>query len=786
MYDHPHSPVAFLTKTRRFTVWISSDGGSHMSIFNKSLRNSLITKILLGVGALLLLSLSWWGYYNIKYVEDKFMTHITRNMDRLSNIVLLGMRHDMMLNSREDIKENIKNISSLHEIKNIRIYNKQGEIKFSNQPEEVDLITNIKDEACHICHHSEPPITMVPLVQRVRFSTSEQGHRIMGIISPVYNAPECSTECHVHPEDKEVLGALDLVVSLKEMDEQVAGHKTHLVILALALFSSSAVVIVFIIFRYVIKPVNQMIRGTQRMEKGDYNTTVRINQNDEMRQLAAAINQMGRAIGEKTEALNQQRDEYQQLFELVPCIITVQDRSYRLIGYNREFEEKFDPQLGDYCYQVYKGRDKKCEVCPVEKTFEDGQSHYSEESGVDKDGTAKHWIVRTTPIKDAEGKIVAAMEMNLDITERKQLEDKLDLWDKKYHAIFNTIPNPVFVLSPETLEVLDCNDSVAGVYGMQPEELIGTSFLDRFWDPPGDLIIKSLQSASLVERVKHRGKDDQLRYVKIRISPSEYEGRPVRLVTISDITKSLEAERQLIQASKLATLGEMATGVAHELNQPLSVIKTASNFFMRKLRKKEPIKREIHLTMVEEIDSHVKRASKIINHMRLFGRKTDLSLEKVQINEVLEQAFEIFSQQLKVRGINVEWDIDETLPSIMGSPNRLEQVMINLLINARDAIEDKWDGAHEAEAVKEIRISTARKGPKVIIKVADTGGGIPANIQDKLFEPFFTTKKVGQGTGLGLSISYGIIQECQGQIRAENHSDGACFIIEFPIPVDER
>lgn len=758
-----------------------------MNVFKKNLRNSLITKILVGVAAVLLLSLSWWGYYNIKYVEDKFMTHLTDNMDRLSNIILLGMHHDMMLNSREDIKENIKNIARLKEIKNIRIYNKQGEIKFSNHPEEVERQTNIRDEACHICHHSDPPITSVPLLQRVRFGRSEQGYRVMGIISPVYNSPGCSTDCHIHPENKKVLGALDLVVSLKEMDEQIAGHKTNLVILAVALFCSSAVIIVFIIIRFVITPINQMIGGARRIEKGDYKTTVRINQNDEMRELATAINQMGSAIGEKTDALNQQRDEYQNLFELVPCIITVQDNNYRLIGYNREFAEKFDPQLGDYCYQVYKGRDQKCVVCPVEKTFADGKSHYSEESGIDKDGTVKHWIVRTTPLKDGDGNIVAAMEMNLDITERKQLEEKLEQSERKYHAIFNTIPNPVFVLSPDTLEILDCNDSVEAVYGYMRRELTGTSFLDRFWEPPGPLILKSLKTASLVERVKHRTKDDGLRYVTIRISPSEYESQPVRLVTISDITKRLEAEQQLIQASKMATLGEMATGVAHELNQPLSVIKTASNYFMRKLRKKEPIKEEIHYAMAEEIDSHVNRASKIINHMRQFGRKTDLALGKVQVNDVLQQAFEIFSQQLKVRGIDVKWDIDGSLPMIMADPGRLEQVMINLLINARDAIEEKWEGVRETEAVKEIMISTARKGHKVIIKVSDTGGGLASHIQDKIFEPFFTTKKVGQGTGLGLSISYGIVQECKGHISACNHPDGgACFIMEFPIPVDER
>jgi len=121
----------------------------------------------------------------------------------------------------------------------------------------------------------------------------------------------------------------------------------------------------------------------------------------------------------------------------------------------------------------------------------------------------------------------------------------------------------------------------------------------------------------------------------------------------------------------------------------------------------------------------------------------------------------------------------------MGDPGRLEQVMINLLINARDAIEDKWVAAPETGSVKAIRISTQRRDRTVIIQVSDTGSGIPASIRNKIFEPFYTTKKVGQGTGLGLSISYGIIQECHGQIHARNNPDGgACFIVEFPIPVD--
>ncbi|MEJ2039037.1 MAG: PAS domain S-box protein, partial [Desulfosarcinaceae bacterium] len=294
----------------------------------------------------------------------------------------------------------------------------------------------------------------------------------------------------------------------------------------------------------------------RRIEQGELGTSVRINQEDEMQELAGAINQMAQAIGEKTAALNKQRDEFQTFFETVPCIISVQDRDYRLISYNREFAQRFEPAIGEHCYKVYKGREEKCVVCPVEKTFEDGRPHYSQESGLDKDGTIKHWIVRTSPIKDAEGRVVAAMEMNLDVTESKLLEEKLAQSEKKYHAIFNNIPNPVFVLDPQTLEILDCNDSVTPTYGYEGEALIGQSFLSLFWNTNDEHFEKIMKTGSLIERAKHRAMDGHPRFVTIRISPSEYGGRQVLLVTISDITKRLEAEQQLIQASKMATLAK--------------------------------------------------------------------------------------------------------------------------------------------------------------------------------------------------------------------------------------
>jgi histidine kinase len=750
----------------------------------KTIRQSMVYRLILTVGLLLLLSISTWAYFNIKYQKEKFMEHIVAGSDRFSNTIKLGTHYAMMLNSRDDITQIINNISKQKEVENIRIYNKDGQIKFSNREDEVDSITNIKDEACYICHRTEPPAVSLDLHERTRLIKSENGELLLGIISPIYNEAGCSTgECHVHPENKEVLGALDVVVSLKGTDAEIVRYEKGIIGLAAFVFVITSCIIFFFISRFVRQPIKKMIHGTRRLAMGDYSTRLTIERNDEIGELAEAINRMGKRIGEKQIELNKQRDEYQNLFELAPCIITVQDRNYRLIKYNRYFAEKFAPRPGDFCYCAYKGRTEKCVVCPVERTFEDGHSHYSEETGINKDGTETHWIVRTSPIRDSEGNIIAAMEMSLDITRRKQLEEKLEKSEKKYYAIFNNIPNPVFVLDFSTLDILDCNESVTAVYGYSKAEIINRSFLDLFQEKEKALFDNQIKAFPNINQVKHLHKNGRTIFVNMRVSPSEYPGKRVLLVTTSDITKRLETEQQLIQTSKMATLGEMATGVAHELNQPLSVIKTASNYLMKKVRKNEKIKDDILHTMAEEIDGHVDRATKIINHMRQFGRKSDLELEKIQINKVLESAFEIFSQQLKIRGIDVEWNIQENIPEIMADPNRLEQVFINLLINARDAIEERWGNMEYKPGDKKISLTTEYKKNIVTFKVCDTGSGIPKAIMDKIFDPFFTTKKVGEGTGLGLSISYGIIKECGGNIRAvsDDKVAGACFIITFPV-----
>jgi histidine kinase len=724
----------------------------------------------------LALGISIWAYFSIKYQKEKITESTVSGADRLSTTIKLGTHYAMMLNSRDDINQIIQNIGKQKEIENIRIYNKEGEIKFSNKTSEVNERTNIKAEACDICHRSEPPTVNLSLDERIRIFDSKKGYRLLGIISPIHNEPGCSTGCHVHPEDKKILGALDLVVSLEESDQEIYNFEKGIIALNIFVFLLTSTIIFIFVLRFVNRPIKRLIGGTRLIGKGDYSTQVIVDQEDEMGQLATEIS-------EKQAELNRQRDEYQNLFELVPCLITVQDKNYKLLKYNREFYETFGPEPGDFCYHAYKGRDKKCDVCPVEKTFLSGRSYFSEETGINKDGTTTYWFVKSSPIRNAQGEIVAAMEISLDITSRKELEEKLKQSEKKYHDIFSNMPNPVFVLDADTLEILDCNDRVEDVYGYSKDEMINKSFLKLFKEEEKDQYATRLKTSVVINRAKCMNKDGRTLFISIRISVSESERQKVLLVTTPDITKRLETEQQLIQASKMATLGEMSTGVAHELNQPLSVIKTASSFFMKKIRKKERIRDDILLSLSEEIDSHVDRAAKIINHMREFGRKSDIKLVNVQVNHVLGRAFEIFSQQLKVRGIEVHWNTEKGLPLIMANPDRLEQVFINLLVNARDAIEEKWNFKEYKKGSKKITFITRSDSKQVIVEICDTGPGIRKDISDKIFEPFFTTKEVGEGTGLGLSISYGIVKECGGNIEVvSDNNEGACFIIAFPIP----
>ncbi|MCP3940442.1 MAG: PAS domain S-box protein [Desulfobacteraceae bacterium] len=745
-------------------------------------KMGLTFKLLVPVGIVLFISVFIWSHYSVRYQKRVLVDKAISDVDKFCNSVLKLTWFAMLHSPSEDMQEILNSMSEYNDIEEIRVFNSKGQIRFSNKSSELGTFGQKQDIACKICHSKQSAVMKSEIKDRIRMFESEDGGLKLGVINPILNAASCSSSnCHYHPEDIKKLGTLDVVVSLDAVRQEISLSKKMSVWTAVFLFSTLTVTICIVIFFLVTHPINQLIKDTKRIAKGDFTVFKnKTTSGDEIGQLALAINDMGMEIHENQVELNRQKDIYRNLFEQVPCTITVQNRNYELIEFNQEFARKFNPEYGDYCYAAYKDLDAKCLNCPVEKTFMDGKSHFSEESGINKDGSITHWFVKTAPLKDENGNIVAAMEMSLDISRRKKLEEKVKSSEKKYQAIFKNIPNPVFILEKKDLTITDCNDSVLSVYGYSRDELKGKGF-DVLFPSAGEFKRIKDNIASFYERVVNLRKNDDHLYVNIWISPADFVDKKVLIVTAVDITNSVETEHQLIQAGKMATLGEMATGVAHELNQPLSVIKTASGFIARKLGTDQEVDLDILKTLSEEIETHVDRASKITNHMRLFGRKSVFQKEAVNINDVLKRAFDIFSQQLKLREIQVIWELSKGLSHISADSIRLEQVFINLLINSRDAIVAKFAGSNIPENdKKQITLSTKLENNKVRVKIRDTGIGISSSDIDKIFEPFFTTKKVGEGTGLGLSISYGIIKESGGQIFVHNNKDGGVtFIMLF-------
>lgn len=247
-----------------------------------------------------------------------------------------------------------------------------------------------------------------------------------------------------------------------------------------------------------------------------------------------------------------------------------------------------------------------------------------------------------------------------------------------------------------------------------------------------------------------------------------------------DNTERRAAELMIYQSAKLVTLGEMATGLAHELNQPLNAIKlTVENVVLRASRS-TPDKDYLD-GKLDKIRRNVARAASIIDHMRIFGRRAERTLGPVDPAQACEGALSITNAPLRLANIACHVVCPAGLYHVRAEIGLLEQVLINLVLNARDAILTRREHHPESGRDDYIELSAQPLADgRVQISVADTGGGVPEALLARIFEPFFTTKPVGQGTGLGLSLSYGIVRDFGGELRVENVAGGARFLIELP------
>jgi len=298
--------------------------------------------------------------------------------------------------------------------------------------------------------------------------------------------------------------------------------------------------------------------------------------------------------------------------------------------------------------------------------------------------------------------------------------------------------------------------------GRTLSELFPASLTEQFERTRGEMRIHQLDKF-LLDTVKGEAT------MNIAIAPwvSRDLEQIGRLVIFDDITDRAELERRLVQADKLSSIGMLAAGVAHEVNTPLAVISTYAQMLAKQVVGDEQKSR-----MLEKISRQTFRASEIVNSLLNFSRTPTAEFAPVELNRVIQETLSLLEHQMKKAGVEVRTKLDPALAAVQGNPGKLQQVFLNLFLNARDAMEPR--------GVLEVA-TYAGDGGSVCVDVTDTGHGIATEHLSRIYDPFFTTKSAKKGTGLGLSVTYGIIQEHGAAIEAVSRpGEGTRFHMEFP------
>ena len=437
------------------------------------------------------------------------------------------------------------------------------------------------------------------------------------------------------------------------------------------------------------------------------------------------------------------------------------------------------------------------------KAWSLGKSTTREVRVITKKGETRWVRIHTQPQLDAQGHIVRIIGAGRDITERKQAEEALRESEEKLRILFDST-HDLISLTDVNAKTLWANPAWKEVFG---DDLEGRE------DPfklihPEDIKKTATSWQTLVEgdgeirNLEYRFKDNRGEYMAFESSAQKVMvgGETLIFVIAHDITGRKQMEQELeeqrikaVQADRLHALGGMAAGVAHELNQPLAAISTTAEGICLRHQAGIEVSSEQVTQQMGDVLKLVDRMSEIINHMRVFARDTsEVGSLPFRISEAIQNTLKFVQAQLKVHGIAVHVDIADDLPECRGWPNEIEQVLLNLISNARDVMDARGEKMKTGELPSDpgwqpvlgIQVRLGPDGGFLRIEVSDTGGGIPEDTLPRIFDPFFTTKEVGQGTGLGLSIAQGIVEKHGGRLEVGNRpGDGVTFSVVLPVAV---
>lgn len=442
----------------------------------------------------------------------------------------------------------------------------------------------------------------------------------------------------------------------------------------------------------------------------------------------------------------------------------------------------------------------------VKQVFETGSKRYH----LDSLGTRKYEHV-FFPVSSAENQVERVGILSKDITQEYLYQQQLMENYQLLNTIINSLPNPLYYKNNEE-RILGCNNAFLKFAGVESIQVLGNRLEDFLPYPTVELLQqkdKILFTTGDVQNFEIRVETKKAHYRNIQVTKSLFrdaQGKPAGVVGILvDITEikrineelkilndnlsrrveqevqKVEKQRQvLIQKSRIESLGQMAASIAHEINQPLSAISLAVDNARLKINSGR-LEQKYLMNKIETIRQNLNRIKSIIEHVKTFSKPGFINnFTEVNLNKAIESALMLIFQQIKSQDIHLVLKLHPEPLLISGDMIKMEQIIINLINNAKEAISDKE--AQKGTFFKQIEISTGIIGEKAYLTVTDNGVGIDSVNLDKIYEPFFTTKESKQGTGLGLSIVYSLINEMKGDIKVKSKlGEGTLFTVTIPL-----
>lgn len=451
--------------------------------------------------------------------------------------------------------------------------------------------------------------------------------------------------------------------------------------------------------------------------------------------------------------------------------LDVNDAMVRMLGYESR-EELLRSDVSAHLYPTRAARERL-----VRAIAERGALRNYEETLRRKDGSLLHTLQNINAVRDAQGRILQIRGLMLDVTEQKMFQSQLQRERDFNQKILNTTQSMILVL--DTAGLISYANRRCFEAGYRQEELIGQRLgrlVENSHQQDFEAALQTTANGQQVENLELRVKrsDGSIGHFSVSLSPSRDESNQVNsvVVVMTDITDAVLLQAKLAHTEKMATIGRLVSGVAHEVNNPLAAILGFTDLLLEDPNVPFSAREELQIILRE-----TQRTKEIVQGLLSFARQRPAQREPLQINNILRQTIRLRSYDFSSHGVEVTEEFNENLQMAMGDPQQMQQVFLNILNNAYDAIQES--GNHG-----KIRIRTRQTTDFVEVAFIDNGTGVSET--ERIFDPFFTTKPAGKGTGLGLSICYGIVRAHGGEILCWNNEgeSGSTFVVRLPIATE--